>query len=76
MASKSKPGQKTRRFNVTLSENVYNELQELAEARDEPVLELIRQSIKIGLLAFRLENEPDAALIIRKGDTEQQIVLL
>ena len=65
-----------KRYNLVLPEELFNAVQELADRRHTTVVDLIRRFIKLGLIAARIEDTPDAALIIREGDSEQQILLL
>ncbi len=69
-------GNGLKRYNLVLPEELFRELQALADRRYTTVVELIRRFIKLGLLAADLEDRPDAALIIREGDRERQILLL
>lgn len=67
---------KKRRANITLPEDLYDALKEAAEERHSTVNALLRSCIKLGLLAIDLEKDTDAALIIREGDREREIMLL
>jgi hypothetical protein len=68
------PGLK--RYSLVLPEDLFTAIQELAEQRQTTVVDLIRRFIKLGLIAAKIEDTPGAALIIRDGDTEQQIIFL
>jgi hypothetical protein len=68
------PGLK--RYSLVLPEDLFTAIQELADQRQTTVVDLIRRFIKLGLIAAKIEDTPGAALIIRNGDTEQQIILL
>src|SRR5215216_4297227 len=59
------PGLK--RYSLVLPEDLFTAIQELADKRQTTVVDLI---------AAKIEDTPGAALIIRDGDTEQQIILL
>ena len=72
-ASNSK---KLKRYTLVLPEELFNELQDVADGENIKVVELLRKFIKLGLLAVQVQNTPDAALLIRDGNTEQQILLL
>ncbi|MBK1733523.1 hypothetical protein CKO41_17470 [Thiococcus pfennigii] len=67
---------KTRRYNFVVPESLYNELTDTAKKRETTVVELLRRYVKLGLLADRLEDTPDAGLFIREGDSEKQIIML
>src|SRR5262245_24968443 len=68
------PGLK--RYSLVLPEDLFMAIQELADQRQTTVVDLIRRFIKLGLIAAKIEDTPGAALLIREGDTERQIILL
>jgi hypothetical protein len=68
------PGVK--RYSLVLPEDLFTAIQKLADQRQTTVVDLIRRFIKLGLIAAKIEDTPDAALLIREGDTERQIILL
>ena len=68
------PGLK--RYSLVLPEDLFTAIQTLADQRQTTVVDLIRRFIKLGLIAARIEDTPGAALIIRDGDTEQQVIFL
>ena len=59
-----------------LPDDLFAAVHTLAEQRQTTVVDLIRRFIKLGLIAARVEATPDAALLIRDGDTEREILLL
>jgi len=65
-----------KRYSLVLPEELFDAVQELAEQRQTTVVELIRRFIKLGLIAARIEETEGAALIIREGETEREIILL
>jgi hypothetical protein len=65
-----------KRYSLVLPEELFNEVQELATREHTTVVELMRRFIKLGLLAFKVQETPDAALIIREGSSEREIVFL
>jgi hypothetical protein len=65
-----------KRYNLALPEPLYEELQTLADREHTTILELLRRFIKLGLLAVKVQDTPGAALIIREGESEREIVLL
>jgi hypothetical protein len=75
-ASKSDKERGIKRYNLSLPEEIMKELQAAADANDTTVLELLRRFVKLGLIALELEKREDAALIIREGDREREIILL
>jgi hypothetical protein len=65
-----------KRYSLVLPDDLFTAIQALAERRQTTVVDLIRRFIKLGLIAAKIEDTPGAALIIRDGDSEQQIILL
>lgn len=65
-----------KRYTLVLPDELFNAVQTLANQRQTTVVELIRRFIKLGLIAARIEETPGAALIIREGDIEREIVLI
>ncbi len=65
----------TRRYNLVLPERLFNDLQQAANEQDTTVVELMRRFIKLGLLALKLQDAPDAGLIVRQGDDEHKVML-
>jgi hypothetical protein len=67
---------KTKRYNLVMPEELFDELELVADSRGTTVVDLLRRFVKLGLLAVKLEEKQDSALLIREGDTERVIVLL
>lgn len=65
-----------KRYNLVLPEELFNQIQEVADRQQTTVAYVLRRFIKLGLLATHVEAHPDSALIIREGDTDTQIVFL
>lgn len=65
-----------KRYNLVLPEELFNEVQRIADDRQTSVVDILRRFIKLGLLADRIEKSPGSALIIREGDIERQIILV
>lgn len=66
----------TKRYNLVLPEEIFTEVQTLADRHHTTVLEILRRFVKLGLLVAKAEESPDASFLIRKGDEEQRLVLL
>jgi len=73
MSDKATP---VKRYNLVLPEDLFSEVEKLAEKRQTTVVDILRRFIKLGLLASQIEESPGAALLIREGDTERQIILI
>lgn len=65
-----------KRYNLALPTELYSQIQLLAEKKGTTVLEILKRFIKLGLLAAKLEDDPNAALIIRQGSIEKEIVFI
>jgi hypothetical protein len=69
-------GGASKRYNVVLPQEMFDELQNIADERGVSVVEMLRKFIKLGILASWLEELPDAALIIREGDNDRELLLI
>lgn len=67
---------KNKRYNLVLPEELFDQIQAIADERGTTVLEILRRFIKLGLIAAEVEKELDSALIIRQGTKEREIVLI
>jgi ATP-dependent Clp protease ATP-binding subunit ClpA len=65
-----------RRYSLVLPDDLFTEVERLAERQHTSVVELLRRFTRLGLLAMQLQERPEAALIIREGGTERQLMLL
>lgn len=65
-----------KRYQLTLPEDLYSEIQGIADSEHSTVLETIRRLIKYGLLVFNILKDPNSKLIIREGNAEREIVLV
>lgn len=64
-----------KRYNLALSEDLYREVEQLANREHTTVLEIIRRSVKLGLIAARTQAA-GGSLLLRQGDREREIILL
>jgi ATP-dependent Clp protease ATP-binding subunit ClpA len=69
-------GAGVKRYNLVLSDEMYQQVQARAEQENASVVDLLRRFVKLGLLAMRLAEEPDSGLIMRERGVERQILLL
>jgi hypothetical protein len=67
---------KVKRYNLVIPSGLFEEVQTLADEESISVLEMLKRFIKIGLIITKLYQSRDAALIIRQGDRERELVLL
>jgi hypothetical protein len=65
-----------KRYNVIMPNKMHEELSDVAMTESMTVVELIRRFIKLGLLAYRLQNKSGSALIIEEDGVQTKIVLM
>lgn len=65
-----------KRFNLVIANDLFNAVQAVADERGVTVTEVIRQFMKLGLLAAAIEKEPGSELVIREGGQERVLVLM
>ena len=65
-----------KRYNLAMPDELFAELQLAADARNTTVVTLLRQFTKLGLLALSLEGKPNAALLVREGEAERELIIL
>lgn len=63
------------RYNLGLPQELFDGLQTIANNENTTVLEVIKQFVKLGFIAYDIQHNENKALIIRDGDTEREIVL-
>ena len=69
-------GKKLKRYNLVIPEELFNEVQQLADKQHTTVVEVLRRFVKLGLIASAMEEKPDAALILREGKVEREVLLI
>jgi hypothetical protein len=65
-----------KRYNLALPEDLFNEVQELANRRQTTVVDLLRRFIKLGLLSASVEERPNSGIFLREDDTEREIIFI
>lgn len=65
---------KVKRYSLVLPQGLFDQLESVAEEHHTTVVEVLRRYIKLGLLATKIEQQEDAALIIREGDRERELI--
>ena len=67
---------KKQRYNLILPPDMNTQVQQIAQDHNISVPELIRLFIKLGLIADRVSQKPNAALIIEEDGKQREIQLL
>jgi hypothetical protein len=63
-----------KRYNLVLPEELYSELEKVADDKGVPVVELLRKFIKLGLLALDAEKDGGGVIIFANGKEKQVIM--
>ncbi len=66
----------SRRYSLVMPEELFAEVERLAQRQNTTVVDLLRRFTRLGLLAMQIQERPDAALLIREGGVERQLLLL
>ena len=74
--SKHHSSTKSRRYNLVIPEDLYDQIQEIADTHAEPMVSTLKRFIKLGLLVESLRNNPDVKFLIREGDTEREVLIV
>lgn len=61
--------------NLNLPTDLYAEVEAIANRRQTTVVSILRQFIKIGLLADKIEQDDNMDLLVREG-SETRIIIL
>ncbi len=64
-----------KRYNLVLPEELFNEVQQLANEKDTTVVDLIRKFLRLGLVIADVEQDDLTTIYIRNGTQEKQIHL-
>ena len=62
------------RYTLTLPTEVYEELRTQSEKRSCSIKEMVRMCLKIGLVAVKLEENPDAGLFIKEKLSDKESI--
>jgi hypothetical protein len=63
VSSKASP---TKKYTVDLPQALYDELKEQADKRDSSMREMLRQCLRFGLIALKIDEDPNADIIFRE----------
>lgn len=66
----------TQDYHLMLPRELIEEVQQIADDKNTTVIEVLRKFIKLGFMAVKIEDLPDAALIVREdGKDDREITL-
>lgn len=64
------------RLHANLPDDLREDLVARSKKRHMSQVEFLRRCVRIGILVDSIQDDPDATLIIRRGSTEQQVVIV
>lgn len=64
-----------KRYHISMPQDLFDELESLAKKRHTTTLDIVRRFLKMGLVIDRVEEDPDADILIREGDSLQKLLL-
>jgi ATP-dependent Clp protease ATP-binding subunit ClpA len=65
-----------KRYNLALPEDLFREVERLAQRQNTTVVEVLRRFVKLGLYVTAVQESPDGAVLVRQDGREREIVLL
>lgn len=64
------------RYNLQLPEKLFKSIEELAKSEGVKVVDVIRQFVKLGLVAVEAQKNPDEALLYKRGNKVEELRFL
>ena len=65
-----------KRYTLNLPEDLFNQVQQIANENRTTVVEILRKFIKLGLLAVHTERDKSTKLILKDKDGERELMIL
>jgi hypothetical protein len=66
----------SKRYNLALPIDLYEEVDRLAKKERLSVVEILRRALKLLLLVMSVQDKPGSAVILREGDRERELIVL
>jgi hypothetical protein len=73
---RSAPSDKRAQYHLSMPVVLHEELQAIADEQQVSIAEIMRRFLKMGVVASKLAQSPDAYLCVAQGDMIQQIIVL
>jgi hypothetical protein len=70
------PKGELKRYNLALPQELFDQIEDVAQQRHTTVVEVLRSFIRLGLIAVQMDGSSDSALILREGDKERQVLVI
>ena len=58
------------RYTLSIPPAIFNELREQADKHSQKISDVVRQCLKVGLVALKVEDDPDSQIYIRRQTEE------
>lgn len=65
-----------KRYNLALPEELFREIERIADDHGLTVVDVMRAFVKLGLLAEKIGKAEDSAILIKQGNRTRELVLL
>lgn len=66
----------TKRYSLVLPQELYDEVEAIADRQHSSVVEIIRRFIRLGLIANEISKRDNSKLIIREDGVDREILLV
>ena len=64
-----------KRYNLGIPEDLYQEVRDMADAEATTVLEIFKRLMKVGLVLYKKQKDPNTCFIIReKGKDDREVI--
>jgi len=70
VVAETPPSKETKghRYNLTIPDSVYAEVEAIAKKEEVKIVDALRQLLKVGLVAYHIQESDNMKLLIREGD--------
>jgi len=63
------------RYNLVIKKELYDAVEAIAQRRGTSVVAVMKQFVKMGLFAERIEGDPNMDLLVREGEVTRVVLL-
>ena len=76
LLSEGRPPIEMKRYNLAMPEDLFREVEQLAQRQNSTVVEVLRRFVKLGLYVTAIQESPGGAILVREDGREREIVIL
>jgi ATP-dependent Clp protease ATP-binding subunit ClpA len=76
LLSEARPAPEVKRYNLALPDDLFREVEQLAQRQNTTVVDVLRRFVKLGLYVTAVQDSPDGAILVREGEREREILIL